>query len=92
MADLRAAPKPEGFDLRAARAAKNDDGRQWLPADALFDASEQMRIHAPEVAFLVAWYARAADGRLSIKYRCAYDHDRQAVALAADLLHDLQSP
>ena len=90
---LRALPKPEGFDLRAARAEKHDDGRQWLPADALFDASEQMTTDAPpEVAFLVAWYTRREDGKLSIKYRCAFENDRQAIALAADLLRDLQSP
>lgn len=90
MTELRAIPKPEGFDLREARAARDDDGSKWLPADALFDASEGMKTAAPAVAFLVAWYTRLPNGKLSLKYRMSYEHDRQGVALIADLLADVQ--
>lgn len=87
---LKSVPKPEGYDLREARAAKFDDGRKWLPEDALFDASEHMKDNPPEVAFLCAWYTRLPNGKLTIKFRCSYEHDRQGIALAADLLAEMQ--
>ena len=86
---LRAVPKPEGFELREARAAKTDDASAWLPADAIYDACEQMKVEPPAVAALVAWYTRLPSGKLALKYRCYYEYDRQAVALASDLLTDL---
>jgi len=88
---LRALPEPEGFALRNARAAKADDGSRWLPDDALYDASNQMKAEPPAVAFIVAWYTRLPSGKLALRYRCHYEHDRQAVALAADLAADLRT-
>lgn len=81
---------PDGFELREARAARAGDGTKWLPEDALFDASEAMKENPPCAAFLVAWYTRMPNGKLALKYRCSHEHDRQTVALAADLLADLQ--
>lgn len=89
---LRALPEPEGFELREARATKLNSGTKWLSEDALFDASEQLKIDVPCIAFLVAWYTRLPNGKLSLKYRTAFEHDRQAIALAADVLRDLQDP
>jgi hypothetical protein len=87
---LKAVEKPHGFELREKRADKLNDGSKWLPEDALFDASEQLKSQPPSGALVVAWYTRLENGNLSIKYRCFQEHDRQTVALAADLLSDLQ--
>jgi len=87
---LRAVPKPEGFDLRVARAVKQDSGKCWTPADILYDSSQLMEKFPATQACIVAWYTRDADGVLRIKYECSFEHDRQAIALAADLLADLQ--
>lgn len=89
---MKLVPKPDGFDLREKRADKHADGSKWLPEDALFDASESLKKTPPVVAFLVAWYTRAPSGNLLLKYRVHYEHDRQGTALAADVLHDLQTP
>jgi hypothetical protein len=83
-------PKPEGFDLRLARATKENSGKCWTPQDILYDASQLMQASPPTQAALVAWYTRLPNGNLQIKYQCSFEHDRQAVALAADLLKDLQ--
>lgn len=89
---LRPLPTPEGFALREARAEKWNDGSKWLAEDALFDASEQLKSDPPSVAFIVAWYTRLPNGNLALKYRSSFEHDRQAIALAADLLRDMQNP
>lgn len=91
MSYLRAVPKPEGFELREKRAAAADDGSKWLPADALYDASEAMKESPPSTACIIAWYTRLPNGKLALKYRCYYEHDRQAVALAADLAADIRA-
>ena len=91
MSELRSVPKPDGFELRDARASKEDDGRKWLPCDALFDASEALKVNPPEVAFLVAWYIRLPSGNLGLKYRISYEHERQGTALAADLLAEMSA-
>lgn len=90
MTDLRVIPKPEGFDLRLARAVKEDSGKCWTPADILYDSQQLMEKHPPAQAAVVAWYTRLPNGSLQIKYQVSYEHDRQGVALAADLLRDLQ--
>lgn len=89
--DLKAVPKPEGFDLRAARANKRESGLDWLPADAIYDASEQLKTDGATVAMVIAWYVRTPDGLLALRYRLSYEHDRQGVALVADLMHEIQS-
>jgi hypothetical protein len=88
---LKAVPKPDGFDLRVARAIKEGSGSKWLPEDALFDAAESLKNEPPSAALIVAWYTRLPNGNLTLKYRCFHEHDRQNVALAADLLQDIQS-
>lgn len=89
---MKIIPKPEGFDLRAARADKAGDGRLWKPDDALYDAYQQMQTQPANVALLIGWYHRVLpSGNLMVKFRIAYEHDRQGVALAADLLKDIQT-
>jgi len=90
VSELRIIQKPEGFDLRFARAEKENNGKCWTPEDVLYDAQQLMGKHPPTQAALVAWYTRLPNGNLQIKYNCSFEHDRQAVALAADLLKDLQ--
>jgi hypothetical protein len=90
---LRAVPRPEGFDLREARASKASSATKWLPEDALFDASKDICTDSPVGAMMIAWYVRdPSSGFLRLKYRCWQEHERQNVALAADMLHDLQTP
>jgi len=88
---LKLVPKPKGFDLRLARAVKEDNGKCWTPEDILYDSSQLMQKFPPTQACLVAWYTRDENGKLLIKYECSFEHDRQAIALAADLLADLQA-
>ena len=83
--------KPEGFDLRAARASRGT-ASDWLPEDALYSASELMKESPATVAFLAVWYTRESDGKLSLKYRVYQEHERQGAALAADMLAWLTSP
>ena len=88
---LRALPKPEGFDLRAARASRGT-ASDWLPADALFHASEAMAESSPVVAMLVTWYSREPDGKLVLKFRHYQEHERQSAGLAADITAWLTAP
>ncbi len=90
MTEIRIVQKPEGFDLRLARAKKEDSGKCWTPVDILYDASQLMKEFPPTQAAIVAWYTRLPNGNLQIKYDVSFEHDRQGVALAADLLKDLQ--
>jgi hypothetical protein len=91
MSHLRAIPKPEGFELRAVRASKGT-ASDWLPDDALFHASEDMAKSPPVVAFLVTWYSRELDGKLTLKFRHYQEHERQSAGLAADITAWLTAP
>ena len=84
--------KPEGFELRFARAAKNHNGKLWLPQDALYDAQLGFVESPPCCATVIVWYTRLENGNLSCRYRISQEHDRQAVALLADALADLTNP
>ena len=88
---LKVLPKPQGYDLRNIRAMRENNASIWLPEDAVFDASCAMKTEPPAVACVVAWYTRLENGNLALKYRCFQEHDRQSIALAADLLGDLQA-
>jgi len=89
---LRVLPKPEGYDLRVKRAEKKDSSH-WLPDDALYSASAHMKDHPPAGACIVAWFERdAKTDSLRLQYRCYQEHDRQATALAADLVAYLSHP
>jgi hypothetical protein len=84
--------KPEGHDLRAARAARTQDNKDWLPEDALYDAWLGMEKEPPVLACVIAWYARDKDGKLDFKFRMHQEQDLQSVALAAALLAYLSHP
>lgn len=88
---MKIVPKPEGFELREARADKLNDGRKWEPMDAVFDAYRQLENEPASAALLIAWYVRNPNGTLEVKFRVAYEHDRQGIALAVDLLREIQS-
>jgi len=89
---LKAVPKPEGFDLRNARADREHDGSKWLPADALYDAHEEMAKVKVERAMLIAWWQRNEDGKVTLNYRSYAEHDQQNVALCSVLLSYLTAP
>ena len=89
---LRPVPKPDGHEMRSARAARGT-AADWLPDDALFHASEAMKDDPPVVAFLVAWYSRdPGDGKLVLKFRHHQEHERQSAGLAADMCAWLTAP
>jgi hypothetical protein len=88
---LKAVPKPEGFDLRLKRAESQDSCRMWLPEDAIYDAYMQMKDENVVSAAVIAWYVKNPNGTLSLRYRISHEHDRQGVAIAADLLHEMQT-
>jgi hypothetical protein len=59
--------KPEGYDLREKRAYKNQDARDWTPADALYGAHE--RTKDQEVTQLIVyWWEKQPDGSEVLKY------------------------
>jgi len=86
---LKSVPKPQGFDLRQARADKSDCASHWLPEDALYDASLAMRADDPVIAAAVIWYVRDKSGKLSLRYRVHEQHSLQAVALVVDMLQQM---
>jgi hypothetical protein len=89
---LRPVPKPDGFDMRAARASRGT-AADWLPDDALFHASEAMKDDPPVVAMLITWYSRdPSSGRLVLKFRHYQEHERQSAGLAADMAAWLTAP
>jgi hypothetical protein len=98
MTDMRAVPKPEGYDLRVARSQKTNDlpGSLWLPEDALFSAFEMMKEQPPRGAFIVCWYTPNTDdgnkGRLKLKFQGYQQHDCQMKALAAEMAAWLVAP
>ena len=86
---LKVVTKPEGWDLRNARAMKTDDATLWQCGDVLFDAQELMKKFPPTVAAVVVWYTRNPNGSISLKYTCAQEHERQIVALATDFMTEI---
>jgi hypothetical protein len=89
--DLRAVPKPEGFELRQARCAK-EDNTKWLPQDALYAAYEAMSKVKVERAMIVAWWESDDSGNVKLNFSAYSEHPQQNTALAAVLLGYLSSP
>lgn len=92
MAELRAVPKPDGFDMRNARAEKLSDGSKWLPEDALYDAYEAMSKVSVTRAMIVAWWEKTEDGKVKLNFRSYAEHDQQNVALVSVLLGYMTAP
>ena len=88
---LTAVPEPEGHELRRARATKGTCS-DWLPADALYSASQMMAQDPPVIAFVVAWYVRGPSGWPVLKYQMHQEHERQGAALLADMSAWLSAP
>ena len=87
---LKVLPKPDGYDLRAARAEKSGSARDWLPEDALYSASKQIAEDGVQGAVVVCWYGKSATGLPTIKYAISQSEPRWAVALMADALFEMQ--
>jgi hypothetical protein len=88
---LRAIPKPEGHELRAARCEKNDNTK-WLPEDALYSAYEAMSKAKVERAMICAWWESDENGVVRLNFRAFSEHPQQNTALAAVLLGYLSAP
>jgi hypothetical protein len=87
---LKVLPKPEGHDLRNARAEKSESARDWLPEDALYEASKQIAEKGAMGAVVVAWYERSTDGLPVVKYCLSQSEPRQGIALMADTQFEMQ--
>jgi hypothetical protein len=87
---LKVLPKPEGYDLRAARAEKSESARDWLPQDALYDASKRIAESGVQGALVVCWYAKSETGLPVVKYCASQTDPRWAVALMADTQFEMQ--
>lgn len=86
---MKVLPRPEGFDLRFRRANQAKDATLWLPEDALYAASNDMK--DPKIAVCVAWYEKCDNDNHAIKYRLWQEYPRASVALATDMMVDLSS-
>lgn len=68
--ELKLVPKPEGFELRDKRSDKTGRGSDWLPQDALYDASQQMDKENC-IAVVIMWMEQKEDGSRRIYRRFA---------------------
>lgn len=68
-------PEPAGYELREKRSAKTEDARTWLPADALYAASQQM-LEMPSkgrtpVSIFIAYRYKDEAGKYSTNFKAA---------------------
>ena len=68
--DLKLVPKPEGFELRDKRSDKSGRGCDWLPADAVYDASHMMSL-GDCTAVVIVWMEKRPDGSQRVYRRYA---------------------
>lgn len=88
---LKAVPQPDGYDLRKARADKSESAADWLPEDALYDASVQIEQHGVTGACLIAWYEPSpTSGMPQVRYCLSQNHPRMGIALLQDTLFEVQ--
>lgn len=87
---LKMLPKPEGYDLRAARADRSGSARDWLPEDALYDAAKRIAEKGAHGAVVVCWYEQSEEGQPVVKYAAAHSDSRWALALLADTQFEMQ--
>lgn len=90
---MRAVPKPAAFDLNNRRSDKESDASKWLPADALYDASQDIEANGCTKALLVAWYVPhpTKPGLLTMRFRLFNESDNDGRALAAELFQTITS-
>ena len=87
---LKVLPKPEGYDLRAARAEKSGSARDWLPEDALYDASKRIAENGAHGAVVVCWYEKNEEGLPVVKYTASQSDPRWVISLVADTQFEMQ--
>jgi hypothetical protein len=87
---LKIVPQPEGFELRDARSDKNRCAADWLPADALYDASVEIAEKGAFGTVAVVWYERNDQGQPVVRWRIAESDPRLSTALLADALFAVQ--
>jgi hypothetical protein len=88
---LKAVPKPEGHDLRAARVEKVDNTK-WLPEDALYSAYEEISKAKVERALVCAWWEKDENGEMHMNFRSYSEHPQQVTALVAVLFGYMTAP
>lgn len=88
---LTAIPKPAAFDINNRRSNKESDAAKWLPADALYDAYQDLEARPATKALLVAWYAPhpSKPGLLTMRFRLFNESDNDGRALAAELFQTI---
>lgn len=91
MSEVPTIAMPEGYELRVARTRKGSMS-DWTPADVMYSASEVMKDHPPEGAFMVCWYARNENGDLKLKFQAFQQHELQLKALSAEMCAWLVAP
>jgi hypothetical protein len=88
---LKVLPKPQGHDLRSARAEKSESALDWLPEDALYDASKLISEKGAFGACVIAWYEKDPDSGLPVvKYCLSQSEPRFGIALMQDTLFQMQ--
>lgn len=89
-------PKPEGYDLRNKRSERSQNAKDWLPEDALYKASIDMKIAQPADAMMIAWFYYNEDGVLTIHHKEWGSDARMALALIElmkdRVLYDMHNP
>lgn len=90
---LKAVPKPLAFDINNRRSDRESDASKWLPADALYDASQDIEATGVTKALVVAWYVPhpSKSGLLTMRFRLFNESDNDGRALAGELFQMITS-
>lgn len=86
MSDLKLVPKPEGFDLRNARADKTNQAKDWQPADAIYWASQKAsQVEMTQV--MVVWWEKQADGTEKLNFSHSTQSAAERLLLLQSMVH-----
>lgn len=88
---LKIVPEPEGFKLRDKRSDKSGSAQDWLPEDALHDASLEIAKHGVDGALVVMWYTNNPNGKPIATFRAFHSDSRFARSLldeARQIFHE----
>jgi hypothetical protein len=87
---IKVLPVPEGHEMRNARAEKSTSAQDWLPEDAMYQASKQMSEKGVMGGMVVAWYEKSASTGLPVVKYCLYQSDpRWVQALLSDTVFEM---
>lgn len=83
---LKIVPEPQGFKLRDKRSDKSGSAQDWLPEDALHDASREIAKNGVDGPLVVMWYTNNPNGKPIARFRAFYSDSR----IGRSLLHETQ--